>query len=45
MGNATYETFEHIERVEHIYQIVLKSGVTPPRKETNGKREKLFSII
>jgi len=24
---------------------VLKSGVTPPRKEINGKREELFSII
>ncbi len=36
---------EHVERVEHICQIVLKSGVTPPRKEINGKREELFSII
>jgi hypothetical protein len=39
------KAFDHIERVEHIYQIVLKSGVTPPRKETDAKRKKLFSIV
>jgi hypothetical protein len=39
------KALDHIERVEHIYQIVLKSGVTPPRKETDAKRKKLFSIV
>jgi hypothetical protein len=39
------KAFDHIERVKHIYQIVLKSGVTPPRKETDAKRKKLFSIV
>ncbi len=45
VGKNPWEAFEHIERVEHICQIVLKSGVTPPRKETDAKRKKLFSIV
>ena len=42
VGKNPWEAFEHIERVEHICQIVLASGVQPPRKN-NGKFEKLFS--
>lgn len=45
VGKNPWEAFEHIERVEHICQIVLKSGIAPPRKEIDEKREKLFSII
>ena len=44
VGKNPWEAFEHIERVEHICQIVLASGVQPPGKK-NGKFEKLFSII
>ena len=41
VGKNPWEAFEHIERVEHICQIVLASGVNPPGKK-NGKFEKLF---
>ncbi len=41
VGKNPWEAFEHIERVEHICQIVLASGVSPPEKK-NGKFEKLF---
>jgi L-fuculose-phosphate aldolase len=41
VGKNPWEAFEHIERVEHICQIVLASGVNPPEKK-NGKFEKLF---
>lgn len=41
VGKNPWEAFEHIERVEHICQIVLASGVTPPEKK-NGKFKKLF---
>jgi ribulose-5-phosphate 4-epimerase/fuculose-1-phosphate aldolase len=41
VGKNPWEAFEHIERVEHICQIVLASGVKPPGKK-NGKFEKLF---
>ncbi len=44
VGKNPWEAFEHIERVEHICQIVLASGIQPPRNE-DGKREKLFGII
>ena len=44
VGKNPWEAFEHIERVEHICQIVLASGIKPPRNE-DGKRKKLFSII
>jgi L-fuculose-phosphate aldolase len=39
VGKNPWEAFEHIERVEHICQIVLASGVRPPEKE-NGKYKK-----
>jgi len=41
VGKNPWEAFEHIERVEHICQIVLASGVNPPGKK-NAKFEKLF---
>ena len=44
VGKNPWEAFEHIERVEHICQIVLASGVQPPRK-THGKFEKLFGSV
>ena len=44
VGKNPWEAFEHIERVEHICQIVLASGVQPPGKK-NGKFEKLFSAF
>ena len=44
VGKNPWEAFEHIERVEHICQIVLASGVQPPGKK-NAKFEKLFGII
>ena len=44
VGKNPWEAFEHIERVEHICQIVLASGVQPSRKN-NGKFEKLFSAF
>ena len=39
VGKNPWEAFEHIERVEHICQIVLASGVRPPEKD-NGKPKK-----
>ncbi len=44
VGKNPWEAFEHIERVEHICQIVLASGVQPPRKK-HGKFEKLFGSV
>ena len=44
VGKNPWEAFEHIERVEHICQIVLASGVQPPGKK-NGKFEKLFGAF
>ena len=44
VGKNPWEAFEHIERVEHICQIVLASGVNPPGKK-NGKFEKLFGAF
>ena len=44
VGNNPWEAFEHIERVEHICQIVLASGVQPPKVE-NGKREKFNLFV
>lgn len=44
VGKNPWEAFEHIERVEHICQIVLASGVQPPGK-THGKFEKLFGSV
>lgn len=44
VGNDPWEAFEHIERVEHICQIVLASGVQPPKVE-NGKREKFNLFV
>ena len=41
VGKNPWEAFEHAERVEHICQIVLASGVNPPGKK-NAKFEKLF---
>ena len=29
VGNSPWDAFEHIERLEHICQIVLASGVEP----------------
>ena len=39
IGKNPWEAFEHIERVEHICQIVLASGVKPPEKD-NAKPKK-----
>ncbi len=39
VGKNPWEAFEHIERVEHICQIVLASGVKPPEKD-NAKPKK-----
>ena len=44
VGKNPWEAFEHIERVEHICQIVLASGVQPPGKK-HGKFEKLFGSV
>jgi len=44
VGKNPWEAFEHIERVEHICQIVLASGINPPGKK-NGKFEKLFGAF
>ena len=44
VGKDPWEAFEHIERVEHICQIVLASGVRPPEKE-DGKRKKFNLFI
>ena len=44
VGKNPWEAFEHIERVEHICQIVLASGVRPPEKE-DGKRKKFNLFI
>ena len=44
VGKNPWEAFEHIERVEHICQIVLASGVQAPGKK-NAKSQKLFGII
>jgi len=44
VGKNPWEAFEHIERVEHICQIVLASGVQPSGKK-NGKFEKLFGAF
>jgi L-fuculose-phosphate aldolase len=35
IGPNPWDAFEHIERLEHICEIVLKSGVKPP-KYTKG---------
>ena len=44
VGKNPWEAFEHIERVEHICQIVLASGVLPPGKK-NGKFEKFNGVF
>lgn len=34
-----WDAFEHIERVEHIYQIIMASGVKPPvRQASSGSK-------
>jgi L-fuculose-phosphate aldolase len=44
VGKDPWEAFEHIERVEHICQIVLASGVQPPEKK-NGKHKKFNLFV
>jgi L-fuculose-phosphate aldolase len=44
VGKDPWEAFEHIERVEHICQIVLASGVQPPEKK-NGKPKKFNLFV
>ena len=44
VGKNPWEAFEHIERVEHICQIVLASGVQPPEKK-NGKHKKFNLFV
>ena len=44
VGKDPWEAFEHIERVEHICQIVLASGVEPPESE-NAKRKKFNLFV
>jgi L-fuculose-phosphate aldolase len=44
VGKNPWEAFEHIERVEHICQIVLASGVQPPEKK-NGKPKKFNLFV
>ena len=44
VGPNPWDAFEHIERLEHICEIVLKSGVKPNKKK-NGKFEKLFGAF
>jgi len=44
VGKDPWEAFEHIERVEHICQIVLTSGVQPPEKK-NGKPKKFNLFV
>ena len=44
VGKDPWEAFEHIERVEHICQIVLTSGVEPPESE-NAKRKKFNLFV
>ena len=43
VGKNPWEAFEHIERVEHICQIVLASGVYSPRSKY-GKHKK-FNLV
>jgi L-fuculose-phosphate aldolase len=43
VGKDPWEAFEHIERVEHICQIVLASGMKPP--EENNGRFKKFNLF
>ena len=43
VGKDPWEAFEHIERVEHICQIVLASGMKP--EKDNGKRKKFNLFI
>lgn len=43
VGKDPWEAFEHIERVEHICQIVLASGIKPP--EENNGRFKKFNLF
>ena len=42
VGKNPWEAFEHIERVEHICQVVLASGVKPP--ETTNAKLKKFNL-
>lgn len=44
VGKDPWEAFEHIERVEHICQIVLASGVKPPQRD-NGKYKKFNLFV
>lgn len=42
VGKNPWEAFEHIERVEHICQIVLASGVQPEKPDGKRKKFNLF---
>lgn len=42
VGKDPWEAFEHIERVEHICQIVLASGIKPESKNGKYKKFNLF---
>ena len=44
VGKDPWEAFEHIERVEHICQIVLASGMKPP-EEDNGRFKKFNLFV
>jgi L-fuculose-phosphate aldolase len=44
VGKNPWEAFEHIERVEHICQIVLASGVQPPESQ-DGKYKKFNLFV
>lgn len=44
VGKNPWEAFEHIERVEHICQIVLSSGIQPPERE-DGKHKKFNLFV
>jgi ribulose-5-phosphate 4-epimerase/fuculose-1-phosphate aldolase len=44
VGKDPWEAFEHIERVEHIAQIVLTSGKQPPQKNNKKFKNFIYSI-